>query len=78
MKIQLFILSVILLAPLLLMQGCAPVAVTGATTAVSTVVADRRTTGAIIEDEAIENKSRLALWDRKRVEQEGPCQLHQL
>ncbi len=67
MKIQLSILSVILLAPLLLMQGCAPVAVTGATTAVSTVVADRRTTGTIIEDEAIENKSRLALWDRKEL-----------
>lgn len=67
MKMQLFILSVILLAPLLLLQGCAPVAVTGATTAVSTVVADRRTTGAIIEDEAIENKSRLALWDRKEL-----------
>lgn len=67
MKMQLPILSVILLAPLLLMQGCAPVAVTGATTAVSTVVADRRTTGTIIEDEAIENKSRLALWDRKEL-----------
>ena len=67
MKLQLSILSVILLAPLLLMQGCAPVAVTGATTAVSTVVADRRTTGTIIEDEAIENKFRLALWDRKEL-----------
>lgn len=67
MKMQLFILSVILLTPLLLLQGCAPVAVTGATTAVSTVVADRRTTGTIIEDEAIENKSRLALWNRKEL-----------
>lgn len=67
MKMQLFILSIILIAPLLLLQGCAPVAVTGATTAVSTVVADRRTTGTIIEDEAIENKSRLALWDRKEL-----------
>ena len=67
MKMQLSILSVILLMPLLLLQGCAPVAVTGATTAVSTVVADRRTTGTIIEDEAIENKFRLALWDRKEL-----------
>ena len=67
MKMQPHILSVILLAPLLLMQGCAPVAVTGATTAVSTMVADRRTTGTIIEDEAIENKLRLALWDRKEL-----------
>ena len=67
MKLYLSILSVILLGPLLLMQGCAPVAVTGATTAVSTVVADRRTTGTFIEDEAIENKSRLALWDQKEL-----------
>lgn len=67
MKMQLSILPVILLAPLLLLQGCAPVAVTGATTAVSTMVADRRTTGTIIEDEAIENKFRLALWDRKEL-----------
>ena len=67
MKMQPCTLLIILLAPLLLMQGCAPVAVTGATTAVSTMVADRRTTGTIIEDEAIENKSRLALWDRKEL-----------
>ena len=67
MKMHLHILPVILLASLLPMQGCAPVAVTGATTAVSTMVADRRTTGTIIEDEAIENKFRLALWDRKEL-----------
>ena len=67
MKMQPYTLLIIVLAPLLLMQGCAPVAVTGATTAVSTMVADRRTTGTIIEDEAIENKFRLALWDRKEL-----------
>lgn len=65
MKKHQYYLSVILLAPLWVLQGCAPAAVTGATTAVTTVMADRRTTGTFIEDEAIENKSRLALWDRK-------------
>ena len=67
MKMQSYCLLFILLVPLFALQGCAPVAVTGATTAVSTVVADRRTTGTIIEDEAIENKFRLALWDQKEL-----------
>ena len=58
---------VILLAPLCVLQGCAPVAVTGATTAVTTLAADRRTTGTFIEDEAIEIKSRLALSDKKEL-----------
>ena len=56
--------NLLLLIPLVtafLFQGCAPVAITGATTAVSTVAADRRTTGTMVEDEAIEIKSRLAL-----------------
>jgi len=59
-----------LLIPLVtvfLFQGCAPVAITGATTAVSTVAADRRTAGAMVEDQAIEVKSRLALADRKEL-----------
>ena len=67
MKMQPYCLLFIILVPLFALQGCAPVAVTGATTAFSTVVADRRTTGTIIEDEAIENKFRLALWDQKEL-----------
>ena len=67
MKKYQYCLSAILLASLCVLQGCAPIAVTGATTAVSTIAADRRTTGTFIEDEAIEIKSRLALLDRARL-----------
>ena len=67
MKKRHYYLPVILLAPLFVLQGCAPVAVTGATTAVTTIATDRRTTGAFIEDEAIEIKSRLALLDMKEL-----------
>ena len=67
MKIRSHIMLLIPLVTLFLFQGCAPVAITGATTAVSTVAADRRTTGTMIEDEAIEIKSRLALSDLKEV-----------
>ena len=65
MKMRPHLLLLIPLAAAFLIQGCAPVAITGATTAVSTVAADRRTTGTMIEDEAIEIKSRLALSDLK-------------
>ena len=67
MKTRLHLLLLILAATSLPLQGCAPVAITGATTAVSTLAADRRTTGSIIEDEAIEIKSRLALADKKEL-----------
>ncbi len=67
MKMRSYCLLFLLLVPLFALQGCASVAVTSATTAISTVMADRRTTGTIIEDEAIENKFRLALWDQKEL-----------
>ena len=54
----------VLLLCLVILNGCAAVAVTGAVTTAS-VAADRRTTGTYIEDEAIETKSRLALIDNK-------------
>ena len=65
MKMRPQLLLLIPLAAAFLLQGCAPVAITGATTAVSTVAADRRTAGAMVEDQAIEVKSRLALADQK-------------
>ena len=65
MKMQQYHLLIILLAHLFVLQGCAPVAITGATTAVTTLASDRRTTGTFIEDEAIEIKSRLALSNQK-------------
>ena len=68
MKKQQYYLSVILLAPFLcILHGCAAVAVTGTTTAVKTLVADRRTAGTYVEDTSIEIKSRLALLDRKEL-----------
>lgn len=67
MKIRSHLMLLIPLVTVFLFQGCAPVAITGATTAVSTVAADRRTAGTMIEDEAIEIKSRLALADRKEL-----------
>ncbi|MCY4209899.1 MAG: BON domain-containing protein [Gammaproteobacteria bacterium] len=67
MKKRLHLLLLIPLVGAPLLQGCAPAAVTATTTVVSTVMADRRTTGAIIEDEAIEIKARLALADQKKL-----------
>ena len=64
MKMRPYHLLLIPLTAVFLLQGCAPVAITGATTAVSTVAADRRTAGAMVEDQAIEVKARLALADR--------------
>lgn len=67
MKICSHLMLLIPLVTVFLFQGCAPVAITGATTAVRTVAADRRTAGAMVEDQAIEVKSRLALADRKEL-----------
>ena len=67
MKIRSHLMLLIPIVTVFLFQGCAPAAITGATTAVSTLAADRRTTGTMIEDEAIEIKSRLALSDNKEV-----------
>ena len=67
MKMRPYLLLLIPLATVFLFQGCAPVAITGATTAVTTVAADRRTAGTIVEDEAIEIKSRLKLTQQKEL-----------
>lgn len=52
--------TLLLLVCLALLQGCAAVAV-GGVAATPIMAVDRRTLGTFIEDEAIENKSRLAL-----------------
>ena len=67
MKIRSNLLLLLPLVTAFLFQGCAPVAITGVTTAASAVVTDRRTAGTMLEDEAIEIKSRLALSDRKEL-----------
>ena len=50
MKMRPHLLLLIPLAAVFLFQGCAPASITSATTAVSTVAADRRTTGTMVED----------------------------
>lgn len=52
------------LAVLSAMQGCVPVAVTGAAVGAATVMGDRRTSGAYLEDESIEWKTRSQLSNR--------------
>jgi len=59
-----FILLVLL--PLLLLQGCATAVVTGAATGVS-LAHDRRSTGAVIDDQGIEFKSSAALYKNKEI-----------
>ena len=49
-------LIALMLALLCLQQGCAPLVVTGVVATSAVMVQDRRTTGTIIEDEAIEFK----------------------
>jgi len=58
--------SLTILVALLGLQGCAAVAVTGAATGVSAAY-DRRTTGTIIEDEAIELKAVKGFFEDKEI-----------
>lgn len=55
---------------LLLLQGCAAVALTGAATGAS-VAYDRRTTGTVVEDEAIELKASKALFEDKSLHEQA-------
>ena len=48
--------ALILLLPIILLQGCATAIVTGAATGAS-LAHDRRTTGAVIDDQGIEFKA---------------------
>jgi len=59
-----FILLVLL--PLLLLQGCATAVITGAATGAS-LAHDRRTTGAVIDDQGIEFKASAALYKNKEI-----------
>lgn len=47
--------------PLLVLQGCAPVVVVGGAAGVASVAHDRRTAGAILDDQSIELKAGAAL-----------------
>ena len=59
-------LALIVLIPLILLQGCATAIITGAATGVS-IVHDRRTTGAVIDDQGIEFKAALAIFNNKDI-----------
>lgn len=63
MKLFKFIRCLILLGLITHLFGCAAVAVGGAAAATGTAVADRRTTGTLIEDQTIEVKALKAIHD---------------
>ena len=58
--------ALILLLPIILLQGCATAIVTGAATGAS-LAHDRRTTGSVIDDQGIEFKSSLAIFNNKEI-----------
>ncbi|MBE0438647.1 MAG: BON domain-containing protein [Gammaproteobacteria bacterium] len=59
-------LTFILMLTLITLQGCATAIVTGAATGVS-VLHDRRTTGAVIDDQGIEFKASHAFFNNKTI-----------
>ena len=58
--------SLIVLIPIILLQGCATAIITGAATGV-TIAHDRRTTGAVIDDQGVEFKAALAIFNNKDI-----------
>lgn len=56
----------ILIIPVILLQGCATAVVTGAATGAA-VIHDRRSTGAVIDDQGIEFKVSKALFSNKAI-----------
>tara|TARA_B100000780_G_scaffold271060_1_gene231586 strand:+ start:548 stop:1153 length:606 start_codon:yes stop_codon:yes gene_type:complete len=58
--------ALVTLIPFLLLQGCATAIITGAATGV-TLAHDRRTTGAVIDDQGIEFKAALAIFNNKDI-----------
>jgi osmotically-inducible protein OsmY len=66
MRISWLVLSALFLSSLLL-SGCVPVVLVGGAAATATVVHDRRTTGSIVEDQAIELRIKNALGKDKEI-----------
>jgi len=58
--------ALLLLLPLILLQGCATAVITGAATGVS-IAHDRRTTGSVIDDQGIEFKAASAIYRNKAI-----------
>lgn len=61
-----FKLALVLMVSIITLQGCATAVVTGAATGAS-VLHDRRTTGAVIDDQGIEFKAAYALFQDKSI-----------
>ncbi len=59
-------LALLLLLPLVILQGCATAVVTGAATGAS-IIHDRRSAGAVLDDQGIEFKSSYALFSNKDI-----------
>ena len=64
------VLRVTVILFILALQGCAAIAVTGAATGAS-VAYDRRTTGTVVEDEAIELKAAKAIFEDKALQDQA-------
>ncbi len=58
--------ALIVLITIVLLQGCATAIITGAATGV-TIAHDRRTTGAVIDDQGVEFKAALAIFNNKDI-----------
>ena len=63
---QKFKFILLLIIPIIILQGCAAAVVTGAATGAS-LVHDRRTSGAVIDDQGIEFKAASAIYDNKEI-----------
>ena len=63
---QKFKFILLLIIPIILLQGCAAAVVTGAATGAS-LIHDRRTSGSVIDDQGIEFKAASALYDNKEI-----------
>jgi osmotically-inducible protein OsmY len=63
---QRFKFILLLIIPIILLQGCAAAVVSGAATGAA-LVHDRRTSGSVIDDQGIEFKAASALYDNKEI-----------
>ncbi|RKZ89129.1 MAG: BON domain-containing protein [Gammaproteobacteria bacterium] len=63
---QKFKFILLLIIPIILLQGCAAAVVTGAATGVA-MAHDRRTSGSIIDDQGVEFKASSAIYENKEI-----------
>ncbi|RKZ98420.1 MAG: BON domain-containing protein [Gammaproteobacteria bacterium] len=63
---QKFKFILLLIIPIILLQGCAAAVVTGAATGIA-MAHDRRTSGSIIDDQGVEFKASSAIYENKEI-----------